>query len=183
MFKIKLKKCKQCGNLFTPTYSTTQVICGYNCAITYGLAKKVEKDKKDWAKEKKERKEALMNHSDWLKIFQVIFNEFIRLRDKGLKCISCPNKNPSDAGHYKSRGANPELAFNEFNTNLQCRKCNGYWGGNIIEYRKGLIEKYGLEITEWLEGPHEVNKLSIPEIKNKIQEYKQKIKELKLKSE
>lgn len=144
----------------------------------YAKEVKEKQAKQSWNKEKKERKEANMTHSEWLKILQSVFNTFIRERDKGNSCISCSNETPSDAGHYKSRGANPELAFNEFNTNLQCRKCNGYWGGNIIEYRKGLINKYGIETVEWLEGPHEANKLSIPEIKEKIFEYKEKIKQL-----
>jgi hypothetical protein len=96
-----------------------------------------------------------------------------------MSLLDCTSTEPGDAGHYRSVGAHPELRFNEFNVNLQCRKCNGYWGGNLIEYRKGLIKKYGVEVVEWLEGPHEADKLSIPEIKEKIEYYRGKIKELK----
>lgn len=182
MLKIKPKKCKQCGNLFTQTYSTTQVTCGYNCAITYGLAKKAEKDKNDWAKEKKERKEALMSHSEWLKLFQITFNTFIRERDKNENCISCqrPLKGRKfDAGHFRSVGSNPQLRFNEENVFGQCVPCNRDKHGNLLDYRKQLVIKLGVEKVEYLENFNEANKLSIPEIKDKIQEYKQKIKDLK----
>lgn len=176
-------RCKHCKEVFKPKYFNQKYHLDRDecikAMVEENNAKKAKSEAKEWAKEKKERKEAIMTHSEWLKLLQVTFNTFIRLRDKGNSCISCQNKTPSDAGHYKSRGANPELAFNEFNTNLQCRKCNGYWGGAIINYRKGLIKKYGIEVVEWLEGPHEAIKLSVPEIKDKIQYYKNKIKELK----
>lgn len=176
-------RCKHCKEVFKPKYFNQKYHLDRDecirAMVEENNAKKAKSEAKEWVKEKKERKEALMSHSEWLKILQAVFNTYIRERDKGNSCISCSNKTPSDAGHYKSRGANPELAFNEFNTNLQCRKCNGYWGGAIIEYRKGLIKKYGIEIVEWLEGPHDATKLSVPEIKEKIQEYKEKIKQLK----
>jgi len=58
----------------------------------------VAKDKeKEWQKEKKERKEALMSHSEWLKLLQSTFNTFIRMRDKGRECISCGCQPPRGA--------------------------------------------------------------------------------------
>ena len=181
-----MPKCKHCKTKFEVKFFL-QKFClstdecrsaAAKFAIEYSKTVQKAKDNREWQREKKVRKEAIMSHKDWLNILQKVFNTYIRTRDKGQPCISCSNTTPSDAGHYKSRGANPELAFNEFNTNLQCRKCNGYWGGNIIEYRKGLIKKYGIEIVEWLEGPHPPNKLSIPEIQEKIKEYKEKTKTL-----
>jgi len=178
---IKKKKCVECEELFTPTNSM-QKVCSYKCAIVFSNKKKKQKESKLWSKEKSERKEKLLSYSDWLKAFQQVFNAYIRLRDKDLPCISCGANEPTktyDAGHYRSVGAHPELRFNEDNVHKQCRKCNGYWGGNLIEYRKGLIKKIGVEKVEHLENFKNTLKLTIPEIKEKIVEYKNKIKELK----
>lgn len=181
MKEIKPKKCVVCGEGFMP-FRTTQKVCGTSCAISLGKSNIQKQNAKAWQKEKKIRKEKLKTQSDWLQDLQKVFNEFIRISQKGSKCISCENPNPSDAGHYRSVGAHPELRFEEKNVNLQCRKCNGYWGGNLIEYRKGLIIKYGVEVVEWLEGPHESVKLSIPEIKEMIEYYRSKIREMKKKA-
>lgn len=70
------------------------------------------------------------------------FNAFIRDRDKAKTCISCPGK-VDHAGHYYSAGHYPALRFNEVNTNGQDIGCNTFKHGNLIEYRKGLIRRYG----------------------------------------
>lgn len=181
MKEIKPKKCAVCGDEFRP-FLSTQKVCGTNCAISLGKSNIQKQNAKAWQKEKKIRKEKLKTHKDYLNDLQKVFNEFIRLSQKGNTCISCPNPAPTDAGHYRSVGAHPELRFEEKNVNLQCRKCNGYWGGNLIEYRKGLVKKYGVEVVEWLEGPHDPVKLSIPEIKEKIEYYRGKIREMKKKA-
>ncbi|MEN5306807.1 recombination protein NinG [Chryseobacterium cucumeris] len=181
MKEIKLKECVVCGEDFMP-FKTTEKVCSLTCALAYAKSDVDKKNAKAWRKEKKIRKEKLKTASDWLQDLQKVFNEFIRISQKGSKCISCTNNEPTDAGHYRSVGAHPELRFEEKNVNLQCRKCNGYWGGNLIEYRKGLVKKYGIEVVEWLEGPHDPVKLSIPEIKEKIEYYRSKIREMKKKA-
>lgn len=82
------------------------------------------------------------------------------------------------AGHYKSIGAHPELRFNEFNVNKQSMKDNAWLSGNIEGYRKGLIEKYGVKVVEWLEGPHEPKKYTLDELKEIQQIYREKKKAL-----
>lgn len=180
--KVKPRKCKNCGNVFTPQYSTVQSCCSPKCALEYSKTVKEKKEAKEWSVEKKERKEALMSHSDWLRLLQVTFNTFIRTRDADENCISCqkPLKGKKfDAGHFRSVGSNPQLRFNEDNVFGQCVHCNRDKHGNLLEYRKNLVIKLGVEKVEWLENFNESNKLSIPEIKEKIQEYKNKIKQLK----
>lgn len=184
MLKVKPKKCRQCGKMFTPTYSTAQVTCDYTCAIAYGIAKKVEKEAKEWSKEKKERKEALMTYSEWLNLLQVTFNTYIRQRDFNDPCISCQTtKNVQyAAGHFFTVGGFPNVRFDEDNCHKQCNRfCNHENSGNIHEYRPRLIEKIGIERFEALEyrARNTTLKLSVPEIKEKIEHYKQKIKRLK----
>jgi hypothetical protein len=96
-----------------------------------------------------------------IKIAQNWCNKYIRLRDKGLPCISCDisdydlrvSKLQWAAGHYMAIGAAPQLRFNEDNIHKQCnRNCNRGKHGNLIEYRKRLIIRIGLERVEALEN-------------------------------
>ena len=179
--KVKLRKCKFCEVPFKPTYSTVQATCSPRCAIEYSKTVQKAKDNREWQREKKERKKALLSHSEWLNLFQKVFNTYIRARDKNSFCISCEtplNGRKFDAGHYRSVGSNPQLRFNEENVWGQCVPCNRDKHGNLIEYRKGLIKKIGVEKVEYLENFNNSAKLSIPEIQEKIKEYKAKTKEL-----
>ena len=165
-----------------------QQVCSMECAIAYSKRKAEEKRKKQEKSDRLEarrrmraRKEALKSRSDWLKEAQKAFNEFIRLRDKDLPCISCGRYHEGQyhAGHYRSVGACPELRFNEDNVHKQCSVCNNHKSGNAIEYRINLIRKIGLERVEFLERhDHQPLKLSIDEIKELIKVYKAKCKGL-----
>lgn len=82
------------------------------------------------------------------------FNLFIRLRDTDADgyghCISSGqvlrlNTENCQAGHYYSGGKYPSLEFNEYNVNLQGKSDNYFNSGNLIEYRKRLIDKIGEE--------------------------------------
>lgn len=177
-----IMRCKNCKIKFEPTYFNEKYCKNDECKtveVQKLLEKKRKADKRSWNKEKKERKERLKTRSDHLKEVQTVFNKFIRLRDKGNNCISCgkPCKK-ENAGHYRSVGGNPELRFEELNCHLQCEYCNTYLHGNLIEYRKGLIKKIGVELVEWLEGVHELKKYTIQELKDLKEYYKDKIKEL-----
>ena len=184
----KQHKCKECGAYYIKKQSTQQV-CSMKCAIAYSKRKAEEKRKKqeksdrlEASRRMRERKEKLKSRSDWLKDLQRVFNEFIRLRDVDLPCISCGRYHQGQyhAGHYRSVGACPELRFNEDNAHKQCSACNSHLSGNILEYRLGLIEKIGLERVEFLERKdHPPLKLSVEEIKDLIKVYKAKCKELK----
>jgi hypothetical protein len=82
---------------------------------------------------------------------QRVFNAFIRERDKYQKCISC-GAPITEAGHYFSAGHHSSLRFNEMNVNGQCTRCNCFLSGNLINYRRGLIKKYGEEKVLMLEN-------------------------------
>ena len=183
----KQHQCKECGAYYIKKQSMQQV-CSMECAIAYSKRKAEEKRKKQEKSDRLEarrrmraRKEALKSRSDWLKEAQKAFNEFIRLRDKDLPCISCGRYHEGQyhAGHYRSVGAYPELRFNEDNVHKQCSVCNNHKSGNAIEYRINLIRKIGLERVEFLERhDHQPLKLSIDEIKKLIRVYKAKCKGL-----
>lgn len=174
-----MRTCKNCKTKFEPQYNKVQNVCSFSCAIELTNERNKKAKKKAWNKEKKQRKEALKTNSDYIKELQVIFNKWVRLRDKGLNCISCqkPAKK-ENCGHYRSAGGNPELRFEPLNCHLQCEYCNTYLHGNLIDYRINLINKIGLEKVEWLEGKHEPKKYSIEELKGLKVFYKLKIKQL-----
>lgn len=175
---VKMKKCKACGNKFTPFNSLAQV-CSIDCAIQYAKDNKVqERVRRKLAQIAKER---IKTRSEHLRDAQTVFNAFIRERDKSEPCISCGRYHNGQyhAGHYRSVGACPELRFCELNVHKQCSACNNHKSGNIIEYRINLVKKIGVEKVEWLEGYHDPKKYTIEQIKQIKAEYKQKLKELK----
>lgn len=116
-----------------------------------------------------------------LPIAQKWCNEYIRKRDAGDPCISCGSWNTSDASHFYSRGNYPGLRFESDNIHLSCAKCNRFLSGNLLEYRRLLIRKIGIERVEKLQFKssfaRKANWTRIDLIVI-IQEFKQKIKEL-----
>ena len=177
-------KCKNCKDKFEPKWFNWK-FCDKDLCHNLGVKELVKKERdkkaKQERKEKKKAKKALLTHREYLNLFQTVFNTYIRERDKDLPCISCGKNNEKQfhAGHYRSVGSCPELRFNELNVWRQCATCNTYLHGNLIEYRKELINRIGVDKVEWLEGNHPSSKMLIPEIKEKIKEYKAKINSLK----
>lgn len=111
--------------------------------------------KKKWKERKKVLKRKNKN-SNWLQgRCKILFQRWIRIRDLGNTCISCntPLKDirDYDAGHYYNAKNYPTLLFNELNVSGQCKFCNDHLSGNLIEYRKGLLKRYGIEVVEQLE--------------------------------
>ncbi|MBN6711434.1 recombination protein NinG [Haemophilus haemoglobinophilus] len=181
------RKCKICGNKFKTNFSNVQW-CSAECGVALAkirVEKEREKARLKREKEDKARikavKERLKSRGEWLADLQKVFNQFIRLRDKDLPCISCGRYHQGQwhAGHYRSVGACPELRFDEMNVHKQCSVCNNYKSGNLTEYRLNLIRKIGEEEVERLDRKdHPPLKLSVDEIKALIQVYKAKVREL-----
>ncbi|WP_392567121.1 recombination protein NinG [Utexia brackfieldae] len=182
----KPKKCKNpdCGKSFVPA-KFGQVVCCWQCAIAYNNLP-TNKTKERVSREiNKLAKDKVKTRSEHLAEAQKEFNAYIRLRDAKKPCISCGRHHQGQyhAGHYKTVGAHPELRFNELNVHKQCSACNNHKSGNIVEYRINLVKKVGTEAVEWLEGNHEAKKYTIEEIKQIKTDYRQKIKDIKRKSE
>lgn len=107
-------------------------------------------------KEKKKRKK-LQPLPKLLKKVQIVFNTWVRNRDKHLNCISCIGK-VTQAGHYIAQGSSSFLRFNEDNVNGQDAGCNTFKHGNLLEYRIGLVRKIGEKRVQWLEDNRRVEK-------------------------
>lgn len=169
-----MSRCKACKIKFEAVRPLQQV-CSYKCAIEYKKAQ----EKKKWQKEKKQIKESLKTLQDHIKELQIIFNKFIRLRDKNKTCISCDAKlvGKFDAGHFYSVGSYPELRFNEDNVHGQCVYCNQHKHGNLLEYEIRLEKRIGKDrLQELTEKRNNARKYSIPELIELKVIYKEKIK-------
>lgn len=119
-----------------------------------------------------------------LQICQTTFNEFVRLRDKGLPCISCEDKYPSDAGHLFKKSIRPAMRFNPHACFGQCRACNSLPDGNYEAMCQGIAARYGVEyLTEVIQETNNsrktYHKWSQIELLELIDYYKSEIKRLK----
>lgn len=114
---------------------------------------------------------------------QKSFNAFIRYRDKDMHCISCDK--PSDwngqwhCGHFKTVGARSDLRFEEANAAKQCSQCNNFLSGNIIEYKKELIKRIGVNVVSGLDIVL-TKKYTCADLKEIEMYFKSKLKVLKL---
>jgi len=170
----KAKKCKVCSTDFFPVSSLSKT-CSVPCAIEHNNRIKL----KTFNAETRKRKRAIKTRIEWQKEAQAAFNAFIRARDRGRPCVSCNRSTGAkiNAGHYRPVGSCPELRFNEINCHVQCEFCNNYKSGNLSEYRINLINRIGLPLVEWLDGPHKPLKATKDELRWIKQYYKDRTKE------
>jgi hypothetical protein len=169
-------KCKHCKQPFEPIRFNMKYCLNEECVKIW-----VESEKtKQWKKTKAKMKNDLLTIQDYIKLAQQTFNKYINLRDKKLPCISCgkPITGRVNASHYFNANNHWNVRFNEFNVHSSCITCNQYLSGNLIEYRKGLINKIGEEQLTLLElEANKTRKFTIEELKEIINTYKKKIKQ------
>lgn len=169
-------RCKNCKEKYQPIRFNMKYCLKDECVRVW-----VEKTKeKAWKEKKQKMQQELETVQDYVKMTQIIFNKYIRLRDKGQNCISC-NKPAlkENAGHFFNANNHWNVRFSELNCHLQCEHCNTYLSGNLIEYQRNLIHKIGIENYNELETEaRKTRKFTIPELREIITEYKQKVKQL-----
>ena len=187
----KPRKCRVCKSDFQPVRCLQQT-CSFDCEVKLGL---IHAERSKAKREKAERiaeissakilREKLKTKSQWMREAQTAFNQFIRLRDQlaGHPCISSGRPldwsgNAVDAGHYRSVGSAPHLRFHEDNCHAQSKHDNQWKSGNAVDYRIGLIQRIGLARVEALEADNEPRKHSIEELKQIVQTYRAKRKDL-----
>jgi hypothetical protein len=78
------------------------------------------------------------------------FNAMIRERDRQLLCISCQEREMTEAGHFV--GCTPlATRWHPQNVNGQCNYCNAWQSGNKFAYGLNLNKKWGEGTAEKLE--------------------------------
>ncbi len=115
-----------------------------------------------------------------------IFSQYIRLKysdDNGYcTCVTCGSikqYKEIHAGHFIPK-RNNAVMFEETNVHPQCPYCNLYMHGQGARYYKFMLEKYSQEeIDRLMELDKTTRKYSIWELEEMIEDYKQKVKELR----
>jgi hypothetical protein len=172
-------RCRNCKNKFESIRFNQKYCLESECVRVW-----VESEKeKQWKKTKQKAKLDLMTLSDYLKLAQQVFNKWINLRDKGLPCISCdkPITGRVNASHFWNANNHYNVRFNEDNVHSSCITCNQFLSGNLLEYRTRLISKIGEQRFNILEAESKkTRKFTIDELKEIINIYKKKIKQIEL---
>lgn len=169
-----VKRCRVCDVEFR-VFRTTQVVCGVKCAAIDGQnfarrkqEKRLLEHRRGLRRERASARERLKSISKLLAEAQREYNRYVRERDWNLGCISCHMQASYDgqwqAGHYRTTAAAPHLRFHDDNVQKQCSQCNGSKSGNVVEYRKGLVVRIGVERVEAIENDNRTLKWSRDEI-------------------
>ena len=180
-----MTKCKVCRAEFVKR-SMTHKCCSPECAEIFGREQTKKQVAKKEREETKVRREKLKDRRDYIREAKTAMHAYVRARDAGKQCISCDKWLPVesklgggfDAGHFRSVGSAKHLEFDERNIHGQCKHCNNYLAGNALEYRKGLIQREGIEFVEGLENDNEPRKLTIDDLKEIKSKYREKLKSL-----
>jgi len=145
--KTRFKECPICRDQFEVRRLAQKTCEDYRCAITLGKQMAEAKRVKEVRKERREYRAKTKTIGQLLKETQRECNRYVLQRDWALGCISC-HMGPSyggqfHAGHYRTTAAAPQLRFNTEQIRKQCAQCNTMKSGNVIEYRKRLVELIG----------------------------------------
>lgn len=172
----KAKSCSVCERVFVPERMGQQV-CRPACAM-----KKVRQEKVQERAKIKTRREKAKTTGQRKAEAQAAVNKWVvHVRDKDQPCISCGrfHQGMYHAGHYRSRGSAPHLALDPRNLHKQCAPCNLHLHGNLIEFRKGLIQRHGVAFVEELEADQEPRHHSPDDLDAIRATYKAKLKEMR----
>jgi hypothetical protein len=182
---LKPSKCKVCGTEYVKK-AQFQKWCGFECAAVLAeqaLAKKKAKEAAQDRRQTREKLKAMEKYPVLVKRAQMAVNSYVRVRDAGGSCISCQKPlgtepNTYDAGHYRSVGSAPHMRFVEDQINGQCKHCNQYLSGNPIGYRKGLIERIGLDRVEQIESDQTIRKYTREGLSELAKQYREMTRQL-----
>lgn len=130
-----------------------------------------------------------LNRSQLTKKLDRVFSQFIRLRDSVqgyCVCITCgAHKHWKEihAGHFVKRGC-ILTRWHKQNVHGQCCGCNTYREGEQAKYLVALEQMYGREVVDELmelEKKYragDYKKPTLTELREKIEYYRTKVKEL-----
>lgn len=169
----KKRKCAYCKT-YLPVEEGIIINISFFCSYDHATQQAIKNQPKVKAQRDKafrsetfRLKQGIKTKSQLANEAQTAVNKYIRARDADKPCISCgtTNKVKFDAGHFKTRGAHPELRFNLFNIHKQCsNNCNVHLSGNIHGYIEGLTNRYGVWMVEYLNRKHEPKHYSREEL-------------------
>jgi hypothetical protein len=176
----EIPSCAVCAKPFTAQRMGQRVCSRYCAAKVPKIERKAEKARDRASKEAQKTLPKLRKEA------QAAFNKFIHARDAGKPCFCC-GKFPVgrealtggawDAGHFRGRGANIELSFDETNVFRQRKYCNANdWDRVYAEAE--IRRRIGDEAMEQLLGPHPMPKYTRDDMRAIRDKYKAKAREL-----
>lgn len=161
-------RCKHCRVKFTPEERAQHRRIHPACIAPYAEAEEAKAQRKAQKQAiaaarveraiDRRRREKLKTNGERKSEAQVALNKWVvHGRDKDQPCISCGrfHQGMNHGGHYRSRGSAPHLSLDPRNVHRQCAPCNVYLHGNLINFRLGLVGRYGLAYVEELEADQE----------------------------
>ena len=167
-----MSKCKFCKKPATQRFGLNY-FCNPECAYNHVRAlqaKKASKDASEHRKADRMRLVKLKRQSEHASEAQELFNKMRRLecllwfRERNIEsvCISCQKPLGGDVwacGHYKTRGARKDLAFERLNTHLQHNfSCNKNKSGDVEGQKIGYAMIYGQSEAERILADLEVRR-------------------------
>lgn len=175
--------------------SMVKLPVGWFCCMDHAMgyasdkrSKAKDRERKNQSTSSKRETRKRLNELDrpkHLDKLQDLVNQYVvQVRDVDKPCCTCGTTSQSvqyAAGHYRSRGACQELRFNLFNIHKQCNvKCNKYGSGMRSEYRDFIVETYGQDMLDWLDGSHDKLKAQLPDadaIESEIARYRKLLRD------
>lgn len=159
---MKNKKCKICKKEFTPPANRpTQIVCSWLCGQKYAqkFRAKQEKEQKKESDKRLEKMKIEAHSQKHKKTLQAEINKLSRMIDEycgNVTCIDCgkdlEQNKQIDGSHFHNVQGNENLRYNLHNIHSSRSECNQFHGGKKDGYKKGIIDRYGYEYLERIEG-------------------------------
>lgn len=123
-----------------------------------------------------------MKRSTIVKKLDKVFSQYIRLKDADhagyVTCFTCgvtKHWKEVDAGHFQSRGKYA-TRWNEDNVKPQCKRCNGFRGGEQYQFALNLGTDLADDLVVLSNQPARFSNIELLEM---IKKYEAKLKDLK----
>jgi hypothetical protein len=166
------KKCKHCGEKFTPKYSSLEQFCSKeDCRIQFAiLTVKKKKESEEKARQRKniiEKRNLRSATTNWKNALQDEINKIVRLIDKDLPCLARKKIGKMNAGHVFSRGSSPTIRFNLHNIHRQNAQSNHFQNDDGL-LREGLSIEYGEEYFTFISELRRTPKLKYKDFEYEV---------------
>jgi len=122
-----------------------------------------------------------LKRSTLIKKLDKVFSQYIRLKDADhagyVSCFTCgvsKNWREVDAGHFQSRGKYA-TRYHEDNVKPQCKRCNGFRGGEQYQFALNLGTDLADELVYLSNQPA---RLTNDWLLEKIKHYQREVKKL-----
>lgn len=149
----RMKKCHQCKERSIP-YGSMRTFCFKNECIEAHNKKTLAKKKRDAvATARNNDKSWLMDKCQKIAQKQGKLHSYLCGIHQCVTCgIELSTQKQIDGGHFLPKNNWSAIKLYTLQIHPQCVGCNSHNSGQRSEYKTFMINRYGLEKTEWLES-------------------------------